>query len=124
MNVIILSKRRSMKRISFLALICGLGALVVVSPSTCADASENGTDIVLAVDTSDSMKKTDPHNLRVEAARLFIHLLDDDDRLALVTFDTTTRVLANLTGIGEGHAVLLSQIRKPGSPWTCRTDGA
>ncbi len=98
-----------MKRTCLAALFWALGALS--SPSFEAIAAEGGMDIVLAIDTSGSMKKTDPHNLRAEAAKLFIHLLGQNDRLGLVTFDTTSRVLSDLKGAREERSYLIDQLR-------------
>jgi hypothetical protein len=36
-------------------------------------------DVVLVMDSSGSMKKTDPLSLRIPAAKLFVSLLDKDD---------------------------------------------
>lgn len=54
--------------------------------------AEGGLIVALAVDTSGSMKKTDPLGLRRDAARLIGSLLSEEDRLALVTFDTHAQV--------------------------------
>jgi len=97
------------KRFRCIVLICGLCAVSVPSPGACDN--KGGMDIVLAIDTSGSMKKTDPRNLRAEAARLFLHLLGRDDCLALVTFDTTTRVLAPLKGVEEDRTSLVDRLR-------------
>lgn len=102
-------KWRSVKKLRCIALICGLCAVSIPPPGTYAN--EGGMDIILAIDTSGSMKDTDPHNLRAEAATLFLHLLGRDDNLALVTFDTTTQVLSNLKAVEEDRTFLVDQLR-------------
>ena len=46
----------------------------------------NALDSVIAMDSSGSMKKTDPEELRKPAAKLFINLLNDDDQLSVISF--------------------------------------
>ncbi|MDH5765097.1 MAG: VWA domain-containing protein, partial [Gammaproteobacteria bacterium] len=45
----------------------------------------NALDSVIAMDSSGSMKKTDPEELRKPAAKLFINLLNDDDQLSVIS---------------------------------------
>ncbi|HSJ48297.1 MAG TPA: vWA domain-containing protein, partial [Gammaproteobacteria bacterium] len=45
-----------------------------------------GIDAVLLMDSSGSMRWTDPKKLRVPAARLFMSLLGPEDRVGLVSF--------------------------------------
>ena len=82
----------------FLSLITALIVLVLAFSSTFGE--NNGIDVVLAIDTSGSMKKTDPNNLRSEASKLFISLLSEDSRVALVTFDTKATTLSPLLDLG------------------------
>lgn len=52
--------------------------------------AENGEDLLaisLIIDTSGSMKETDPQRLREKAANVFIDLLAQDDFLGIITFD-------------------------------------
>jgi hypothetical protein len=59
--------------------------------------SRNDIDAVLIMDSTGSMKETDPLTLRIPAAKLFISLLRDDDRVGVVSFSETARTLATLT---------------------------
>jgi Mg-chelatase subunit ChlD len=54
-------------------------------------------DIVLLMDSSGSMKKTDPMNYRKPAAQLFSSLIDPKDRLAVVSFGDKSTVLLPFT---------------------------
>lgn len=56
-----------------------------------------GYDIVILMDCSGSMKKTDPKSYRKPAARLFISLLGEDDRIGIISFGDSAKVLAPLT---------------------------
>lgn len=51
-----------------------------------ADRAAAGIDAVLLMDSSGSMRWTDPKKLRVPAARLFMSLLSPEDRVGLVSF--------------------------------------
>jgi len=59
---------------------------------------QQGIDAVLLMDSSGSMKHTDPQDLRKPAAKLFISLLRDDDRVGVVTFSESALILMPLTG--------------------------
>ncbi|MDH5326326.1 MAG: VWA domain-containing protein [Gammaproteobacteria bacterium] len=54
-------------------------------------------DVVLVMDSSGSMKKTDPRELRKSAAKLFISLLSEDDRVSVVSFSDQGYPVAYLT---------------------------
>jgi Mg-chelatase subunit ChlD len=56
-----------------------------------------GLDIVLLMDSSGSMRKTDPHNYRKDAAKLMISLLGHDDRIGIVSFGDAAKTLLPLT---------------------------
>src|SRR5512135_3111867 len=58
---------------------------------------DQGSDIVLLMDSSGSMKKTDPGNYRKDAARLFISLLGADDKIGIVSFGDSAKTLIPLT---------------------------
>ncbi len=53
-------------------------------------------DVVLLIDTSGSMKKTDPLSLRIPAAKMFISLLESSDRAGIVGFSDVGYPLSNL----------------------------
>jgi len=54
-------------------------------------------DTVVIMDSSGSMKQTDPKQLRKPAAKLFISLLDTDDRLSVVSFSSQAWPITYLT---------------------------
>jgi len=54
--------------------------------STLSVANEQALDVVIVLDTSGSMKKNDPKQLRAQAAKMFISLLERKDRVSLVGF--------------------------------------
>jgi len=53
-------------------------------------------DVVLVMDSSGSMKKTDPHSLRIPAAKLFLSLLNANDRACIVSFSDAASALSPL----------------------------
>jgi Ca-activated chloride channel family protein len=57
-----------------------------VPPLVPAQPVDAGFDIILLIDSSGSMKQTDPRNYRKEAPKLFISLLDKDDRVGIMSF--------------------------------------
>ncbi len=59
--------------------------------------AEQGLDIVLVMDSSGSMKKNDPNDLRKPAAKLLISLLGKDDRASIVSFSDNGYPVAYLT---------------------------
>ncbi|MCW9047897.1 MAG: VWA domain-containing protein [Gammaproteobacteria bacterium] len=54
-------------------------------------------DTVVIMDSSGSMKQTDPKQLRKPAAKLFISLLDNQDRLSVVSFSSKAWPITYLT---------------------------
>jgi len=58
---------------------------------------EQGLDIILVMDSSGSMKKNDPNDLRKPAAKLLLSLLGEDDRAAIVSFSDHGYPVAYLT---------------------------
>lgn len=56
-----------------------------------------GFDIILLMDSSGSMKRTDPHNYRKDAARLFISLIGRNDRTGIMSFGDSAAMLQPLT---------------------------
>jgi len=85
-------------------------ALLLCATPFRARAGNDPLELVLAVDTSGSMKKTDPRNLRREASKLLLSLLGPEDRLALVTFDTRATLRCPLENAAKSEAFLASQI--------------
>jgi hypothetical protein len=52
-------------------------------------------DAILVIDNSASMLTTDPSNHRIDAIRLFVSLLGEDDRVALIGFDQSAQLLSD-----------------------------
>lgn len=73
-------------------------------------------DIVLLMDSSGSMKRTDPMNYRKPAAQLFSSLIDAKDRLAVVSFgDKSTILLPFTVNSQESRAKINAAINKVSS---------
>ena len=66
-------------------------------------------DAVLLVDASGSMLATDPLKLRFEGAKLFLQFLDQDDRVALVSFSGDTKVLRGLEPYDPSQAAAMTE---------------
>jgi Mg-chelatase subunit ChlD len=64
---------------------------------------EAGFDIMLLIDSSGSMKKTDPKDYRKESARLFISLLSADDNVGVISFGDSAKTLIPLTKNSAGN---------------------
>lgn len=78
--------KRGMMRASKRIIVAFL-MLVLASLSGYGYADETGgIDVILVMDSSGSMKKTDPMTLRIPAARLFLSLLGKHDRAGVVSF--------------------------------------
>ncbi len=95
--------------------------LFVFMPATViAQSQNNRSSVVLTLDTSGSMKKNDPGNLRIEAAALFVRLLKEDYKVALVTFDQSISVRVPLSSLSKGKRYLQKQLKYVGSsgPYT------
>lgn len=119
-------------------LAAGSGIVAMARPSRAADSKENRSTIMIAIDTSKSMKKTDlsPDRLSaaVEAARRFLSVAPKDAAIGLVTFSNgavvrvspvtdrgqVSRALNNLpiaegTAIGDAVVASLSAIQGSGA---------
>lgn len=66
-------------------------------PKQAPEREDRGFDVVLLMDSSGSMRKNDPHNYRKDAARLFISLLGEEDRVGIVSFGDTAKTLITLS---------------------------
>jgi Mg-chelatase subunit ChlD len=72
-----------------------------------------GCDIILLIDSSGSMKHTDPRDYRKNAAKLFISLLDRNDRIGVMGFGNSATLLRPLTqNIGQNRQVLFGAVEK------------
>lgn len=77
-------------------LLCGGGSLPAQAATEAA-----GVDAVLVIDSSGSMKWTDPRRLRVPAAKLFLSLLGAHDRVGIVSFSDNGYPVLGLTPAGK-----------------------
>lgn len=83
-------------------------------------------DVVIVLDDSGSMHPccfnppSDPDYLRYSAARLLVHLADDDDRIATIRFDQSVENVGSgqLVTVGgpEARKTLLNSIQPPENP--------
>jgi hypothetical protein len=60
--------------------------VLFISPAMAEQPPEQGMDVVLVMDSSGSMKSTDPRALRKPAAKMLISLLGEHDRASVVSF--------------------------------------
>jgi hypothetical protein len=86
----------------YLRRVC-LGALVVLCFSANVEAADRELqrpsvqlDVVLVIDASGSMLKTDPQNLRYQGAKLLQSFLGEGDRLGVVQFASSASLVAAL----------------------------
>lgn len=84
-------------KITIIAILCIL--LIFTSASTAQEYLE--MDVLLIMDSSGSMKKTDPKTLRIQAAKMFTSLLDKDDRVGVVSFSDKGYSLSPLTSLNR-----------------------
>lgn len=83
------------------SLVC-VGILLLGGGSSPAWAAEKaGVDAVLVIDSSGSMKWTDPRRLRVPAAKIFLSLLGDEDRVGIISFSDNGYPVLGLTPAGK-----------------------
>lgn len=86
-----------------------LGCLIVSGPLLAATGKSSGVDAILLIDSSGSMAKNDPDKLRVPAAKMFMSLLGEEDRLGLISFSDNGYPVLHLTAPGpKTNARILS----------------
>lgn len=78
-------------------------ALLILLPIHAFAKTDKGLDIVLVLDSSGSMKKNDPKRMRVEAARMFVTLLDEQDQVAIVSFSGKASSKEGLVSLKSYH---------------------
>lgn len=96
------------------SLVVFLLSMMTFASGTALAQGRHNMDVVLVMDNSGSMKKTDPQSLRIPAAQLFISLLDKDDRAAVVSFSEHASILQPLTMLHSknGRESLLGAARR------------
>ncbi len=71
-----------------------------------------GADLIISLDTSGSMKESDPANLRSEALELLPEIMGSSDRIGLLGFDETASIRIPLTPAPELRGRMGRIIRK------------
>lgn len=74
-------------------------------------SSNNGLDIVFVIDSSSSMTSNDKNNLRLKAAKNFVDKLDENDRAAIIDFNSDAVLYQSFT---NDHKLLYDAINKVG----------
>ncbi|MCX8026719.1 MAG: VWA domain-containing protein, partial [Thermodesulfovibrionales bacterium] len=84
---------------ALMIMFCVLLVLPVGADTTKQQASsqDKSKKIVLLMDSSGSMKKTDPKNYRKPAAKLFVSLIGEDYQIAVLSFGDTVKTLLSFT---------------------------
>ncbi len=86
--------RNAHRHFSRLALLLAACLLLAGTPARAADSTaEPADDVRVLIDISGSMKRTDPHNLRRPALRLFTSLLPKGAHAGVWTFGQWTNML-------------------------------
>lgn len=84
-------------------IVCICTALIIMLiqyPVMAADLGDRGVDIVIIIDSSGSMKQTDPDQIAIEAAKLFIDMIEmSGSRVALIPFSDELGTIIELTEI-------------------------
>ena len=80
--------KRMLKVITSIVCIAMIAALLMPLTSFAADNANSGTDIILVVDDTGSMKFSDPQKLSAEAIRKFVDCLPSNGniRLGIATY--------------------------------------
>jgi len=77
--------------------------------------AKDKVDIVLLLDTSASMKTTDPNHYRFAAIRMFLSLLNEEDRIAVLSFDVVSQHLSDFVSLNPMEKEqLIKQIEEKG----------
>lgn len=100
----------------FFGYSAALVLLVLTATTTLAAGKSSGVDAVLIMDSSGSMAKSDPDKLRIPAAKLFMSLLGDKDRIGLISFSDNGYPVLHLTAPSpKNNARILSSADKVSS---------
>lgn len=99
-----------------LALISAILLLLTCEPIQATDRAA-GIDAVLVMDSSGSMRQNDPTQLRIPAAKLFVSLLGEEDRVAVMSFSDLGYPIIGLTPVNSENnkAKIFSAINKVSS---------
>lgn len=83
-------------------------------PEYTGEDQKHGLDVVLAIDSSGSMSSNDRNGLRKEAANLFVDKLGENDRAAVIDFDSWSHTLTGLTNDKETIKTAINSIDSNG----------
>lgn len=72
-----------------------------------------GIDFVLVLDSSGSMEKNDPEDLRIKDSKLIVEKMKDDDRALVISFDNEARLMMN--GFSNDKDEIISALDKVAS---------
>jgi len=75
-------------------------------PTVKAQDSSKPLHVVLLLDSSGSMRITDPNDRRKLAAQAVVSLMSQEDRVSVIEFDSTARVLQGWSDPGEKSAIV------------------
>lgn len=90
---------RNLRR-GLLMVILVLSLVITGIPAAADTIGSAGMDVVIVIDTSGSMKYTDEHRIALDAAKLFVDMMDcSGSRVGLVSFSDQLGAVVNLTGI-------------------------
>lgn len=85
-------------------IIIVIGCILIVLPAGANKTNKEQTStqtqskrIVILMDSSGSMKKTDPHNYRKPAAKLFVSLIGEEYEIAVLSFGDRVKTLIPFT---------------------------
>lgn len=87
-------------------LIIMLSWVLQLTISVCAHAAKESSAIeaILVLDSSGSMKRNDPKNLRIPAAKLFISLLSPQDSVGVISFSDQGYPVIGLTPLNSNDS--------------------
>ncbi|RMG02910.1 MAG: hypothetical protein D6726_06595, partial [Nitrospirae bacterium] len=71
-----------------------------------------GVEIIVSMDTSEVMKRADPKNFRTEALLLLTDLLSEKDRLGIVGFAGSSRLIIPLSPSKEAKRGIKKTLKK------------
>jgi hypothetical protein len=91
-----------------------VACLIILFSAISHSAEKKNMDVVLVMDSTGSMKKTDPLFLRIPAAKLFISLLDKNDRAGVISFSDSAELLSSsvLVDSDNGKNTLFQAVDK------------